>query len=201
MEQLLQLLKSNPPTTTVGSLAQLGSGFSITSFLSFAPWIIDSSVSSHMNSISNWFQTYVPCPGNKKVRTADGSLSPIAEKGSIPISENIELQLVLHVPKLACNLLSVSKLSKDSNFCVTFFDSHCKFHDRRTGKMTGSARMQDGLYYFNEKISKNKQVQSFVGSVSSLFACDKIMLWHFRLGHPSFFYLKHLFPGLFRGWL
>jgi len=23
------------------------------------------------------------------------------------------------------------------------------------------------------------------------------MLWHFRLGHPSFYYLRHLFPKLF----
>ena len=25
------------------------------------------------------------------------------------------------------------------------------------------------------------------------------MLWHRRLGHPNFVYLKHLFPGLFKG--
>ena len=30
---------------------------------------------------------------------------------------------------------------------------------------------------------------------------DQIMLWHNRLGHPSFFYLKHLFPGLFKDWI
>lgn len=26
---------------------------------------------------------------------------------------------------------------------------------------------------------------------------DNVMLWHLQLGHPSFCYLKHLFPKLF----
>ena len=63
--------------------------------------------------------------------------------------------------------------------------------------MIGSARMLDGFYYFDEKFSNNKQAQSFGGSVSSNSAYDKIMLRHSR--HPSFLYLKHLFPGLFKG--
>ena len=100
MEQFLQLLKSNPPATTpIGLLAQINSVFSITT-CSSAPWILDSSASDHITSISNWFQTYVLCPGNKKVQIADGSLSPIVGKDSISISENIVLQSVLHVPKL-----------------------------------------------------------------------------------------------------
>ena len=100
MEQLLQLLKSNPPATTpIGLLAQINSVFSITT-CSSAPWILDSSASDHITSISNWFQTYVLCPGNKKVQIADGSLSPVVGKDSISISENIVLQSVLHVPKL-----------------------------------------------------------------------------------------------------
>lgn len=49
MEQLLQLLKPNPPLPTpVGSLAQTGSAASV---LSSAPWIIDSGASDHMTSL------------------------------------------------------------------------------------------------------------------------------------------------------
>ena len=79
----------------------------------------------------------------------------------------------------------MSKLSKDSNCCVTFFNSHCEFQDWNTGKMIGNARMQDGLYYLDEKVFKNKQVQSFGGS-SYTSAHDRIMFWHLRLGHPNF---------------
>ena len=80
IEQLLQLLKSNPPTTTpISSLAQIGSVLSVT-FCSSVPWIIDSGAFYHTIGISNWFQTYVPCPDNKKVQIVDGSLSSIASK-------------------------------------------------------------------------------------------------------------------------
>ena len=127
-----------------------------------------------MTNLSKLFQTYVTC--NQKIRIADGSFSPIAGKGSVPISKNITLKSVLHVPKLACNLLSVSKLCQDSNYCLIFFDSHCKVLDLRTGKMIGSTRMEDGLYYFDEKDFQNQQVQNFGGSVSSFSVYEKIML-------------------------
>ena len=124
MEQLLKLLKSNPSTIApVGSLAQTGSVFSVTYIFSSMHWIIDSGASDHMRNLSKLFQTYVPCPGNQKIRIADGSVSSIVGKGLIPISEKITLQSVLHVPKLACNLLFVSKLSKDYNCCHLFLFS------------------------------------------------------------------------------
>ncbi|RVW16063.1 hypothetical protein CK203_022479 [Vitis vinifera] len=34
-----------------------------------------------MTNSSNMFESYSPCPGNKKVWIADGNFSPIAGKG------------------------------------------------------------------------------------------------------------------------
>lgn len=65
--------------------------------------------------------------------------------------------------------------------------------------MIGSARMLEGLYYFDENSFPNKQVQSSNSSVVSIPACDKIILWYARLRHTSFSYLEHLFSGLFKG--
>ena len=65
--------------------------------------------------------------------------------------------------------------------------------------MIGSARLIDNLYYFNDNRFENKQAQGFVGSVRSIPVHEQIMLWHNRLRHLSFFYLKHLFLGLFKG--
>jgi len=153
-----------------------------------APWIIDSGASDHMTSLSSLFKTYSPCSGNKKIRIVDGSFSAIAGEGSITLSKHIDLKNVLHVPKLSYNLLSVSKICKDSNRNVKFFDTHCIFQDQTSGKMIGGAKMMDGLYYFEDAF-KNKVAQGLSG-ISSTSVRDQIMLWHSRLGHPSFQYLN-----------
>lgn len=55
----------------------------------------------------------------------------------------------------------------------------------------------NGLYYFNETTFDNKRAHG-LSSVSSNYVSDQAMLWHRRLGHPSFPYLKHLFPDIFK---
>ena len=143
MEHLLALLKSNSisgiPNVYVphngNELYALSCRFKSIS------WIIDFGASGYMANSSNIFESYSPYARNKKVRIADGNFSPIAGKGLIKIHEEINLKSVLHGPKLACNLLHVRKLSRDSNCCVIFYESHCVFQDRNSGKMIGSARM------------------------------------------------------------
>ena len=60
-----------------------------------------------MTGLSHLFNSYIPCSGSEKIRIADGSLSPVAGIGVIKLSDSIDLQSVLHVPKLACNQLAV----------------------------------------------------------------------------------------------
>ena len=65
--------------------------------------------------------------------------------------------------------------------------------------MIGNARLIDNLYYFDDNWFKNKQAQGFIVSVHSIPMHDQIMLWHNRMDILVFFYLKHLFSGLFKG--
>uniref|UniRef100_A0A2N9I543 Retrovirus-related Pol polyprotein from transposon RE1 n=1 Tax=Fagus sylvatica TaxID=28930 RepID=A0A2N9I543_FAGSY len=155
MEHLLTLLKSNSSSGIPSvSVAQTGNEPNALSCClnSSTPWIIDSGASDHMTSSHNFFESYSPCSGIEKVRIADGSFSSIAGKGLIKISERIDLKSVLHVPKLACNLLS----------------------DQSSGRTIGSARMINGLYYFDDNLSSDKKAQGF-SSISSISVREQIM--------------------------
>ena len=112
MDLLLRLLKSNPgygiPSSSLAQTSRNSYAFSCHSNSTL--WIIDSGASNHMTSLSDAFHSYTPCYGNKKVRIADGRLSPIAGKGSIKISGTVTLKSALHVPNLVTFYLSVNSL-------------------------------------------------------------------------------------------
>ena len=92
-------------------------------------WIVDSGATDHMTWESSMFSSYSPCASNLKIKIADDSLSAVAGKGAIIISPLLTLQDVLHVPNLSCNLLFVSKLTRDKRCQTHFLDTHCLFQD------------------------------------------------------------------------
>lgn len=161
-------------------------------------WILDSGATNHMIGCSNFFSYYSPCAGNKKIKIADGSLSAIAGIGSIKISPSLTISNVLHVPNLSCNLLSISKLTCDHNCVAKFSHSHCEFQQVGSGRTIGSAREDGRLYFLEDGANSRNLVQNTCFESVSVSIDREIMLWHYRLGHPSFQYLKFTFPNLFK---
>ena len=76
----------------------------------------------------------------------DGTISYAKGEGSIYL-DDLWFKSVLYAPKLRCNMLSISKITKDMNCKVIFSPTHCVFHDLISGRMIGNAKEKDGLYY------------------------------------------------------
>ena len=117
----------------------------------------------------------------------------------------MHLKLILYVPKLDYNLLSISKLTCDLNYVAKFFPNFCVFQDLVLGKRIDSARMYAGLYLLRNNLPLQSRAQKAVflepkgQSVFNNYVIQdsNVMLWHYRLGHPNFMYLEKLFPSLF----
>ena len=84
-------------------------------------WIIDSGATDHMTPYMSYLSSYSPLPNKRHITVANGSQAPIVGSGNILLSPSLHLNHMLHVPKLANNLLSIHKLTKDLNCVVIFF--------------------------------------------------------------------------------
>jgi transposase InsO family protein len=212
LESLQKQQKPQPSTGTTGLVVGISSSCTPISLSSSSnasdvfpnSWILDSGATDHMTNSSHQFTSYTPCPSNRKITTADGSVTTVAGRGDVRLSESLFLKNVLHVPKLCTNLISIHKLTNDSNCYVSFYPSYCVFQERSTKRMIGRAEARGGLYYLDNPSRQDRAHNLSLSSIASLSDVsesrkDKILLYHRRLGHPSFQVLKLMFPSLFKG--
>ncbi|GJT46623.1 retrovirus-related pol polyprotein from transposon TNT 1-94 [Tanacetum coccineum] len=121
----------------------------------------------------------------------------------VKLSNGTIIKDVLVVPSFKFSLLSVPKLTQDSQCVVSFYPTFCVVQDLTTRKVTGLGRLKEGLYHLiNVPADKVDSVFSSLVKASlqkfSLSALgntcvnDKYGLWHHRLGHVSDAKLKHM---------
>ena len=159
-------------------------------------WIIDTGASNLMTRNSSQLKS-VLLSSQSVISTANGSTSPITGEGFFFLSNTLTLDTVLVVPSLEYNLLSVSQITSTLACTVTFWPSFCVFQDILTWKILGYGVRRGKLYYL-ELIENGGSKTSQANQTSSKDkARATIWLWHRRLGHLSFGYLKKLQPQYF----
>lgn len=99
-----------------------------------------------MTDDASLLNDYLPCHNHSTIHVANNSVSNVMRLGYVQLTQNLILKNVLHIPNLACNLLSVGKLTHDIESFAKFSPSLCVFQEADSEMMIGSAKMCSGLY-------------------------------------------------------
>jgi hypothetical protein len=153
-------------------------------------WLTDSGASDHITADLNNLNQPTLFKGPEQVSVGNGQNLPIHTKLSL-----FKLRNVLHVPRIASNLLSVHKLCLHNN-CSCYFDSNkLLIQDLPTGRVLYQGLSENGVYpIHSSRIFKSNSQKSALHTFLS--AANNWLLWHTRLGHPSASILHSVFPAL-----
>ena len=138
-------------------------------------WIIDTRACNHMTGNLKHLcelRTVQGCP----VGLPDGQHVVATKEGTVILDGDLRLENVLYVPKLNCNLVSVSQMIDESKCVVQFTNKLCVIQDRISRMPIGASERKDGLYFYHGV----QDVKAF-----QVNAVNQLDLWHKRLGHPS----------------
>ncbi|XP_078158094.1 uncharacterized protein LOC144553769 [Carex rostrata] len=155
-------------------------------------WVIDSGATDHMTFSEKDLVNMVP-PRRTQILNANGVSYPVKGAGDVPISPSMTLSNTLLVPSLSTKLLSVGQLAEDLNCVVLMYPKFCLFQDILTKEIIGRGSKQGRLYHLEDM---TVGCANLAGGPSTTNK-NKLMMWHKRLGHPSFGYLRKLMPSLF----
>ena len=111
-------------------------------------------------------------------------------------TSSLPLQNVLYIPGFPANLLSISAITKALHCGVFFFPHHCIFQDLDTGRRIGLGHENGRGIYELVADSESTGLQALFALSTSSSSLHDSLLWHCRLGHPSFAKLKETLPWL-----
>lgn len=148
-------------------------------------WLADSAVNNHITADLenlNIQQTY---NGTEDVAIGNGSALPIAYISSSHFetpNSVVHLKNILHCPKAVANLVSINKFCHDNHCYFKLTDSYFLVKDNLTKEILLQGPSENGLYHMPLKkfIKKNQRTR-----VALLGVKIFVVVWHYRLDHPT----------------
>ncbi|RDX88727.1 hypothetical protein CR513_29635, partial [Mucuna pruriens] len=108
--------------------------FNISNSVLQSIWIHDSKVIDHMILFPSYYTSYLKISKKQLIIVANGDHVPIVGSGNVQLQSSLSLHNILHVPRLANNLISIHMLIQDWNCLITIFFSHCVIQKLTMGR-------------------------------------------------------------------
>ena len=148
-------------------------------------WVIDSGATRHICADRGAFSSYSSVDDGEQVFMGDSRPSPVVGKGKVLLKltsgKILSLTDVLHVPEIRWNLISVFLLGKAGVKVCFEYD---KIVMTRNGQFVCKEYCNQGLFMLNVL-----EIMNEIASTSA-YMIDFCDLWHGRLGHVGFSYIK-----------
>nr|XP_016505496.1 PREDICTED: uncharacterized protein LOC107823374 [Nicotiana tabacum] len=112
-------------------------------------WIVDIGSINHMISNNQLLLNGIEIGSSRQVQMPTGESARITHVEDCELTGGELLKDVLCVPDFKFNLLSVSKVTKDLNYCSTFYPDFFVLQELFNGRLKAISREQDGLYVLN----------------------------------------------------
>lgn len=132
-------------------------------------------------------------PRHTSMVNANRVAYPIIGARKVTLSPTLSWLNTLLVSSFSNKLMLVEQVTEEMNCVSLMYPTFYIFQDILTKEIIGHGTKKERLYYMNDFSSCR------VNNVCHSFNAKEkpIWLWHYRLGHPLFGYMKHLFPQLF----
>ena len=149
-------------------------------------WVIDFETTRHIYAGRGAFSSYSCVDDGEQVFMGDSRPSSVVGKGKVLLKltsgKILSLTDVLHVSEICWNLIYVSLLG---NARVKVCFESDKIVMTRNRQFVGKGYCSQGLFMLNVLEIMNENTSAF-----SAYMTDSCDLWHGRLGHVGFSYIK-----------
>ncbi|OMP02182.1 Drug/metabolite transporter [Corchorus olitorius] len=117
-------------SATTGKIALLSNSCTIKESGN-ANWIIDSGSTDNIANKKHYIENLIKNVDKSTVSTANGTLVPVKGAGKVNFFPETDHCDVLFMPEFSCNIMSVSRITKELNCDVIFSSNFVKFQDKK----------------------------------------------------------------------
>jgi len=155
-------------------------------FTQASDWYTDTGATAHMTNDVAQLDKSDTYTGKDCVVVGNGATFPISHIGILPPTSSLTLKDFLVVPGSTKNLISISKLTSNFPFSITFTNDRFVIQNLVTGKVVATERRENDLYVLK------RRHHSLLSVFPNNYPRASFDVWHVRLGHVSHFIISLL---------